>query len=98
MHNTIILLKGEETLTNKYEMKNFEKGDSIWGNDSTPEELKRWSMEEETEAKAELAKYKNSYSTNDVITYIEEYALEYCACDEDGEFLEGSDYELAEER
>lgn len=29
--NTIILLKGEVKLTNKFEMKQFKKGDTIWG-------------------------------------------------------------------
>lgn len=40
MNNTIILLKGEELLT-RGEYKKFNKGDTIFGNDSNPEELKR---------------------------------------------------------
>lgn len=28
---------------------------------------------------------------------VEEYALEYCETDQDGEFVEGSDYDLAPE-
>lgn len=31
------------------------------------------------------------------LTYIDEWALEYCECDEDGEFVEGSDYDMADE-
>lgn len=27
-----------------------------------------------------------------------EYALEYCECDEDGEFIQGADFDLAEEK
>lgn len=36
MNNTIILKKGYERLTEN-EFKEFQKGDTIWGNDSTPE-------------------------------------------------------------
>lgn len=96
MYNTIILKKGFATLTNN-EMKKFEKGDTIWGVDRDSEELKRWNIDQEDAAKAELAKYRCSYSSNGVLTDIEEYALEYCKCDEDGEFIEGSDYDLADD-
>lgn len=94
MFNTIVLLKGEEILT-KSEMKHFEKGDSIWGNDRCPEELKRWNIEQETDAIAELSKYECSYYTDMNLTYIVEYALAYFSCDENGEFVEGADFELA---
>lgn len=97
MNNTIILLKGEAGLTNATEMKHFEKGDTIWGIDSTPEELRRWNIDQKEEAKEELAKYHCAYRSNGHMTWIDEYALEYCECDEDGEFMQGSDYELAEE-
>lgn len=93
MYNTIILKKGFARLT-KNEMKKFEKGDTICGIDREPEELNRWSIDQEEEAKAELEKYRCSYGEE----VIEEYALEYCECDEDGEFLKGSDYELAKEK
>lgn len=97
MNNTIILLKGTATLTNE-ELKKFNKGDLIWGENITTEELKRWSIEEEADAKKELAKHKCSYSRyNEYLTNIEEYALEYCEYDEDGDFSSGSDFELAEE-
>lgn len=97
MNNTIILKKGEAGLTNATEMKRFEKGDTIWGNDRNPEELKRWNIDQESEANEELAKYRCSYRSNGHMTWIEEYVLEYCECDEDGEFIQGSDFDLAEE-
>lgn len=43
--NTIIMLKGESVLTYR-EMREFQKGDAIWGNDSSPKEIGRWKMED----------------------------------------------------
>lgn len=97
MYNTIMLLKGEACLARR-EYKEFEKGDTIWGIDRTPEEIKRWSIEQEREAKEELAKYTCTYHEDAETWGVEEYALEYCECDEDGEFVQGSDYDLAEEK
>lgn len=97
MNNTIILQKGFAILTEN-EYKKFNKGGTIWGVDTDPEEIKRWNIEDEAEAKAELAKYKCTYSSDYNNHYIEEYALEYCECDEDGDFIQGSDFELAEEK
>lgn len=98
MNNTIRLLKGEAELT-KREFEAFTKGDTIWGADREPEELKRWSIEQEQEAKEELKKYCCTYNRyNENLTDIEEYALEYFEADEDGEFISGSDYDLAEEK
>lgn len=94
MFNTIILKKGYARLTDK-EYKGFSKGDTIWGVDRDPEELKSWGIEGEEQAKKELAKYKCTYSGGNFWD-IEEYALEYCECNEDGEFIQGSDFELAE--
>lgn len=96
MYNTIILQKGETRLTYK-ERKKFSKGDSIWGEDENPEELKRWSANQEEEAKAELEKYRCTYKESGQLYFVEEYALEYCKCNEEGEFMYGSDYDLAEE-
>ena len=96
MNNTIILKKGYARLTDS-EYENFTKGDTISGNDSNPEELKRWSIDHEEEAKEELKKYNCTYK-NDYGWNIEEYALEYCECDEEGEFVVGSDYEMATEK
>lgn len=98
MFNTIILKTGYARLTND-EFKKFEKGDLICGNNSYPEEIKRWNIAQEEEAKEELKKFHCSYEKyNDYLMEIEEYALEYCECDEDGEFLEGSDYDFAKEK
>lgn len=94
MFNTIILKRGYRKLSSS-EYKKFCKGDTIFGLSSEPEELKRWSMDDKTEAQKELAKYRCTYSGGNVWD-IEEYALEYCECDEDGEFIQGSDYDLAE--
>lgn len=93
MNNTIILKRGYATLTNS-EYKKFNKGDTIYGIDSEPEEIKRWNMEQKAQALVELNDYRCTYSGGNVWN-IEEYALEYCECDEDGEFVEGSDYDLA---
>lgn len=50
MLNMVRLLKGECRANNE-ELKKFQKGDTIWGNDENPEELKRWKIEEKEEAK-----------------------------------------------
>lgn len=94
MNNTIILKFGEAELTKK-EYESFSKGDTIFGIDSEPEELKRWNIEQEEEAKAELAKYRCWYRENSESWSVEEYALEYCECNESGELINGSDYEMA---
>ena len=43
--NTIILKHNEKMLT-KEEYRKFEKGDLIWGDAETPEEVKRWMFDE----------------------------------------------------
>ncbi len=43
-----------------------------------------------------LKKYKCSYQESNGMYDIEEYALEYFDSDEDGEFVAGSDYDIAE--
>lgn len=95
MLNMVRLLKGECRATNE-EMKKFKKGDTIWGSDETPEELKRWTIEEAEEAKKELSALRCRYARyNEHLTDVEEYALEYFKADESGEFVEGSDFDLA---
>lgn len=42
--------------------------------------------------------YKCDYYNAGESVYITEYALEYCECDEDGEFIQGADFDLAEEK
>lgn len=95
MYNTIILKKGYASLT-KSEYSKFRKGDTISGIDVEPEELKRWNIEQKEEAEKELKNYKCSYKKYQACIDVEEYALEYCECDEEGEFLTGSDYDFAE--
>ena len=94
-YNTIRLLKGKAFLTTR-EYKNFEPGDTIWGNDSDAEEISRWNEDEKEKALDALKKYKCSYQELNGMYDIEEYALEYFDSDEDGEFVAGSDYDIAE--
>lgn len=72
------------------------RGDCICGENASPEELKRWTGDQYDLAKAELAKYSCSYRKSGGYMFADEYALEYCNTDEDGEFLDGSDLDLAE--
>lgn len=96
MNNAIRLLRGERKIENR-SYKAFKKGDTICGIDSEPEELKRWSISEEQVAKKELEKYRCEYQKGLEMWYVKEYALEYFEAGEDGEFLFGSDFELAKE-
>lgn len=96
MFNTIVLKKGEGTYT-RNEWERFKKGNTILGCDSEPEEIKRWSIDHKEEAQEELKKYRCRYFKDANFYYVEEYALEYCECDNDEEFISGSDYDLAEE-
>lgn len=98
MYNTIILLKGEIVLSGYDYIRNFEKGDTIYGVDSCPKEVKIWNIEQKDEASLELSKYRCSYCSYGNNLFVEEYALEYCECDEFGEFIQGSDYYFAQER
>ena len=90
--NTIILKEGTANLTNE-EVKKFNKGDTIYGNNSNPAEIARWNISDEKQARATLAEYRCSYDGG----RIKEYALEFCETDEDGEFVSGSDYDFAPE-
>ena len=92
MMNTIRLLHNDAILT-KTELKKFKKGDLIWGDDQNPEPLKTWPIEDEDEALEELKRHNCSYDDN----MIEEWALEYYETNEDGEFIEGSDFKFAKE-
>lgn len=96
MNNTIILLTDEKLLT-RNEYKKFEKGDLIIGDNNDPKELKRWNITEDKAAREELAKYRCNYKESGSCYSVKEYALMYCECDEDGEFVQGSDYDFAEE-
>lgn len=93
-YNTIRLIKGTETLTSR-EYKKFTPGDTIWGIDSEWEELARWNIDDEKRAQEELKKYKCCYNQSGETWDIVEYALEYFEGDEEGEFISGSDYYIA---
>lgn len=94
-YNTIILKHGVGSYSKK-QFNNFTEGDCICGENASPEELKRWTGDQYDLAKAELAKYSCSYRKSGGYMFADEYALEYCNTDEDGEFLDGSDLDLAE--
>lgn len=99
MYNAILLLKGEDRFARSEWNKVDEKeGSTIWQDGANPQELKRWGMEQKKEALEEFEKCKCQYvePTGDFPGYIKEFALEYCECDDDGEFVQGSDYDLAE--
>lgn len=101
--NTIILLHGENRLT-KMEYRTYKKekgslkGESIWGENENPEEIRRWNIKDREEAINELKKYKCEYEWGAELFFADEYALQYCKCDDDGEILYGSDFDLAEEK
>ena len=94
--NTIILKKGEKELT-PAGYKRFQKGDTIFGENSDPEEILRWPIEQKSKALDELKKYHCEYRKGREDFFVTEHALEWCVCDEDGEFLDGSDFDLADE-
>lgn len=52
------------------------------------------------EGKANLTRreYKKFAKGDTIWGNVTEYALEYCECDEDGEFIQGADFDLAEEK
>ena len=94
MYNTVRLLHNEVRMSaDKYE--SFEHGDTIFGIDQDPEVLAKWDIDDIEDAKMELEKFYCSSNSNGVIVDVEEYALEYCDTDENGEFVEGSDYDFA---
>ena len=95
MYNTIILKKGTANLTAQ-QYTGFSEGDTIFGDNSEPEELKRWPISEEAAAKEELKKFSCTCVKSGDLYSIEEVALEYCETDESGEFVCGSDFDLAE--
>lgn len=94
MNNTIILVHGISEIT--------EKGDSICGIDNCAEEIKRWDISAKAEAMEELSKHRCTYRemstfAGKTVVQADEWALQFCECDEDGEYIDGADYELAEE-
>lgn len=94
-HNKINLLKGYGRYT-KDEWKRFHKGDTVMTEE--PEILKVYDISEKEKARIDLKAYRCSYEKSGQLYDVEEYALEYFTADEDGEFVEGSDFDLAESR
>lgn len=95
MNNTIILKKYEAGLTNREYKEMNCRHLCVEGYEG--KELARWNIEDIDIAKKELAKYTNKRSTNGSVWDIEEYILMYCECDEDGELIDGGDYDIAED-
>lgn len=74
--------------------------DTINGPDNDAKTVKSWPIEEEAKAREELAKKECSYWIEKTfagftVIMAEEWALEFCEMDEDGEFVDGSDLESA---
>lgn len=102
MLDMIRLLHGN----NKYSYKEFEKFkplDTICGDASAPDEIKTWSekdfeydFDEMQEAAMEELEGKFCSATYlDKLIEVDEWSLEFYTADENGEFIEGSDYEPA---
>ena len=97
MYNIISLWKGTGVLNGK-EFKMFDKGDSIIGVHGLDRELlKDWQIHEFTEANKELEKYKCEYRLcGDGTVLIEEYGLEYYTINDEGQVIDGSEFDFAE--
>lgn len=95
MYNTIFLKHGN-ALVKAAKFKDYSMGNAIFGVDAVPDILWKWPIEKELEAKAELKKLRCTYEKSGDFFYIKEFALEYCETDEDGDFICGSDFDLAE--
>jgi len=95
-HNTIMLICGSRNFPRKDWMTKTFPGCATFGDNAEPEELMRWSISQEAEARTELAKRNCVYRVSGGFVFAEEFALEWCECDEDGDFVCGSDYALAE--
>ena len=90
------LLKNEKRLSRE-EYRRFSKGDLIFGENACPEELNRWNIDDLEEAKKELKKYRCTYEEDASMFNVTEYAIEIFEEDEDGEFVEGSYFQLTAE-
>lgn len=99
MHNTIILWRGSAEFRAREWLKTAKPGDAIFGIDTSPAEVNRWPIDQEAAAWAALAECRSEYTIRQGVggphIFAEEWALEWCECDEDGDFVEGSDYEVA---
>lgn len=93
--NTIILKHCESNYSaNDVRRGKVSQGDSFIDQYDIGE-VKRWSIDDEAAALAELAKHKCTYSYKNGTVWADEWALEFFEADEDGEFVMGSDEEYA---
>lgn len=65
------------------------------GFDPEPQELQRWPISQKAEAVEKLASLRCTIDTTGFYSDIEEYALEYVSCDDDGEFICSDGYDFA---
>lgn len=69
--------------------------------DSSPEEIKKYSIDEKEQALADLAKYTSTCEVMEGFAgsyySVNAYALEFYEEDEDGDYIDGSDFEPASE-
>ncbi len=93
--NTIRLLHADDRIYTGSE--EYTPGAAIWGLDNDPEIVKVWGIDQMEEAQQELALHRctHTYHAPGKYHYVEEWALEICICNEEGEVEEGSDYWLA---
>lgn len=97
MNNTVRLLKGHEFVKNG-ELETFVEGSTIFDDGVDAIELKRWDIDDVEDARDALDALSCEADTGEQLTEITEYALEFFNSDDDGEFISGSDYSLAEAR
>lgn len=93
--NTIILKHSESNYSaNDVRRGKVSQGDSFIDQYESGE-VKRWSINDEAAALAELAKHKCTYDYRNGTVWADEWALEFFEADEDGEFVMGADEEYA---
>lgn len=95
MYNTIFLKRGN-AIVKAAKFKDYSIGDAVCGVNAEPDILQKWPIEKEMEAKEELKKHRCTYEKSGDFYDVEEFALEYCETDDDGDFISGSDFDLAE--
>ena len=65
------------------------------GFDPEPQELQRWPISQKDEAMKKLSSLRCTIDTTGFYSDIEEYALQYVACDDDGGFICSDGYDFA---
>ncbi len=97
-YNTIRLLKGYTEVKDLNYNLTYTEGQTIYGPDTDPEEIRRWDIKEKEQAKEELSKRRCFHKFHSLSNTwsITEYALEYSYYDEEGKFITGCDYDFAE--